>query len=397
MRYKNGREVLPENLLTEVQKYAQGVYLYIPKINGKKKKWGEETTIRKELNFRNREIYGKYLSGMSYEILSEKFHLSEKSVRRIILGEKREREKKLEHIMEIQREWDLQGEPVALHHFTWRIGEDVVLKEYKDRNELKRNLNFMRILRAHQMPVPEVIQTKTGAWFVERHEELYLLTKRLPGRSLVDPGQLDEAFFKKFGEILGTLHKALKACEETMSFWQNSLLEEMNGWIQEGIEKYKPSYINEVDFQNLRDRLEALYTTLPKQLIHRDVHLGNFLFHEGEFSGYIDFDLSQSNIRVFDLCYFLLGLLVKEDNHFVEEEKWFEAFSKVLEGYHEVNPIIKQEREALALVMKSIEVLFVVYFLSIGDEKRAQDAGNIFQFLERNTERIQELTLLGDC
>ena len=34
---------------------------------------------------------------------------------------------------------------------------------------------------------------------------------------------------------------------------------------------------------------------LPVQLIHRDVHFGNFLFDEGKFSGYIDFDLSQRN------------------------------------------------------------------------------------------------------
>ena len=42
------------------------------------------------------------------------------------------------------------------------------------------------------------------------------------------------------------------------------------------------------------------------------MHFGNFLFQEGSFSGYIDFDLSQKNIRIFDLCYFLAGLLAEE-------------------------------------------------------------------------------------
>ena len=29
-----------------------------------------------------------------------------------------------------------------------------------------------------------------------------------------------------------------------------------------------------------------------------------FLFYNNKFSGYIDFDLSQINIRIFDICYF---------------------------------------------------------------------------------------------
>lgn len=41
-----------------------------------------------------------------------------------------------------------------------------------------------------------------------------------------------------------------------------------------------------------------LYSKLPIQLIRREVHLGNLLFDNNKFSGYIDFDLSQKNIRI---------------------------------------------------------------------------------------------------
>lgn len=40
MNYLNASHVLPDELLREVQKYAAGENLYIPK-NEEKKKWGE--------------------------------------------------------------------------------------------------------------------------------------------------------------------------------------------------------------------------------------------------------------------------------------------------------------------------------------------------------------------
>ena len=58
------------------------------------------------------------------------------------------------------------------------------------------------------------------------------------------------------------------------------------------------SIVSETDFTGTCNQLEKIYEGLPKQLIHRDVHSGNFLFENNEFSGYIDFDLSQKNIRI---------------------------------------------------------------------------------------------------
>ena len=40
MKYKNASEVLPDELLREIQKYAAGEALYIPAA-GERKKWGD--------------------------------------------------------------------------------------------------------------------------------------------------------------------------------------------------------------------------------------------------------------------------------------------------------------------------------------------------------------------
>lgn len=99
------------------------------------------------------------------------------------------------------------------------------------------------------------------------------------------------------------------------------MLKEMNGWIKTVFAKNNWKYIKEAEFCNLADNLENVYDKLPLQLIHRDVHWGNFQFDNGQFSGYIVLDLSQKNIRIFNLCYFMLGLLSKEEVLDISEEK----------------------------------------------------------------------------
>ncbi|OOM81514.1 homoserine kinase [Clostridium puniceum] len=84
----------------------------------------------------------------------------------------------------------------------------------------------------------------------------------------------------------------------------------MSGWISDTLEANDYKYLKNIDFEKNLDKLNRCYNKLQRQLIHRDLHLGNFLFNNCEFSGYIDFDLSQKNIRIFDICYFLLRLLI---------------------------------------------------------------------------------------
>ena len=43
MKYINADIILPEELLKEVQKYVQGGMVYIPKPEGLRKKWGENS------------------------------------------------------------------------------------------------------------------------------------------------------------------------------------------------------------------------------------------------------------------------------------------------------------------------------------------------------------------
>lgn len=95
MSYKNGRDVLPPGLLKELQKYIDGELIYVPKRADRRAGWGEMNGTRRMIEKRNQEIYRKYMSGSSVMELIRQYHLSEDSIRKIILkvrNENRERE-----------------------------------------------------------------------------------------------------------------------------------------------------------------------------------------------------------------------------------------------------------------------------------------------------------------
>ena len=82
MKYVNAEDVLPEDLLRQVQKFAAGKLIYVPETISKRP-WGENSGYRQFLTDRNREIREKYLSGTTPEQLADEYHLSIESVRRI--------------------------------------------------------------------------------------------------------------------------------------------------------------------------------------------------------------------------------------------------------------------------------------------------------------------------
>lgn len=291
-------------------------------------------------------------------------------------------------IKEILKEWNVDACPRQIYHSTWSVNDTLVLKEYNDQKTLLRNIQMYKILHKGGIPVPEICPLADEKEFYEKNEKMYMLTTKLKGKNIVNTDQLDEAWFFTFGEILGKLHVTFKECEKTMSFWKNSLLKEMEGWVSRDLDKFAPEYLSKNQIGEAILSLSQVYEELPKQLIHRDVHLGNFLFEGNKFSGYIDFDLSQSNIRIFDVCYFLLGMLIQGDNSRMVEERWLNIMTQVVEGYDSIVDLKAVERQSIPCVMKNIEILFTAYFLGIGNEKLARDSADLFQYVCQNEKKI---------
>lgn len=87
MKYDNAKDLLPEVLLKEVQKYAAGKLLYIP-VDTDAKNWGEVSGYRQQLLKRNLMICNKYAQGTTVSELADEYYLSLDSIKKIIYSKK---------------------------------------------------------------------------------------------------------------------------------------------------------------------------------------------------------------------------------------------------------------------------------------------------------------------
>lgn len=391
MKYKSALEILPAELIEEIQDYIQGEYLYIPR--REKKKRDVITSYQRELQKRDANIYLKVLEGTTKKELAVKYNLSQSSIRRIVLKQRKRYVMMQEKVEELIKEWGIKDTAVIqIYDSAWKIGEDYILKVYENVEDLERNLKICNLLEERGVPVAKAERTAGKEKYVLQEGKYYVLTEKLPGNNIVE---FDKEFSLagKLGQALGKLHVALADIGEKEAFWENSLLAELKGWIREVFEKRDWTDISKEEFEKVVFALETNYACLPMQLIHRDVHFGNFLFCEGEFSGYIDFDLSQKNIRIFDICYFLLGLLCEEEKRTLSLEEWIEISKRVFAGYAEHIDLSKEEVQSVPYVMEAIELLFAAWFIQCEDDICARDALRLYEFVKEQEKEIRNIFL----
>lgn len=84
MSYIKAEDVLPEEVIALIQQYVDGVSIYIPRKAGSRRGWGCATQYRAELAGRNAAIREAHSRGESVKALAGKWHLSEKTIQRIL-------------------------------------------------------------------------------------------------------------------------------------------------------------------------------------------------------------------------------------------------------------------------------------------------------------------------
>jgi len=69
---------------------------------------------------------------------------------------------------------------------------------------------------------------------------------------------------------------------------------------------------------------------------------------------------------IFDICYFLTGLLAEETDDAFTKAEWLETVKSVFAGYESIARL-SEKKAAIPCVMECIEILFAAYFISIKD------------------------------
>jgi Mor family transcriptional regulator len=89
MRYVRAQDIIPAELLALIQQYVDGEYIYIPRKEACKRAWGENSRCKDEIARRNASIYLDHCAGADVASLSASYFLSDKSIRRILLEQRR--------------------------------------------------------------------------------------------------------------------------------------------------------------------------------------------------------------------------------------------------------------------------------------------------------------------
>jgi Ser/Thr protein kinase RdoA (MazF antagonist) len=261
---------------------------------------------------------------------------------------------------EILKYWGLEGEvaePMKWGQSAWEVGNRYVLKFNKNADSAARNIRLSQLLRRENIPIASYIPTLgKGMTVTAKQGGEYSLMQKISG--------LHPDFFAhphlalEMGQSLGYLHKALAQLEGEFTVWDNEFIKYWHEYILSGLDDSVPADMVEY----VQAHLTKICPKLPKHPIHRDVHPQNVLFDDGRLVAWLDFDLSERNVRLFDLAYLPAGLIVDKFSNKDKVEIWRKICQNLLKGYNEVNPLTFEELGGLDTMMIAVELLFVSYW-----------------------------------
>ncbi|WP_297417961.1 phosphotransferase [Clostridium sp.] len=291
---------------------------------------------------------------------------------------------------EILINWNVSNEPIKqVYCSAWQIGNKYILKSGENLNWLKNNLSVIRALSEYNIPVATIVKTIDGLDYVLKDNTYYFLSEKIRGDHISDIYTDNyRTISYLIGQVIGRLHISFRECQEKIDCKDNNFYDEMIGWVSQTLRNKEVNTVPKDILSECISQLKDIYPKLPRQLIHRDIHLNNMMFEENILTGYIDFDLSQIDARIFDLCYMVLSFLIDNINNNDKTKKWVDIVDNVVKGYSSIIQLTVDEKKAMPIMMIAIEVLFVAYFTNENNKVCADGASEMLLWLWANKERI---------
>jgi len=88
MSYVNADSRLPPELVAELQRYAPGELIYVPRPPEKHLSWGDKNGSRARFQARNAEIRSLKAQGHTVEALADRYCLSPDAIRKVLYRNK---------------------------------------------------------------------------------------------------------------------------------------------------------------------------------------------------------------------------------------------------------------------------------------------------------------------
>ena len=284
-----------------------------------------------------------------------------------------------QRITEILACWGLENETVTdvvypetgeISDTAKYVGTDYVIKYTGNPGSAIRAAGIGRALESVGLNAPAVVPTTDGKEYVQKGELYFFLTRRVNGeRILASRVYLDEYEQKArfIGEIIGQLDLALQQIDvpadeaDPFAAARDWALPALDGVLSADSE-FIAAYIRETG---------RLYDALPRQIIHRDPNPGNIIVSKDKW-GFIDFELSERNARIFDPCYAATAILSEtfEDENEAKLDKWTGIMKEILRGYDSVVRMTAEEKEAVPYMILANQFISTAWF---ADKDRYRD------------------------
>ena len=282
-----------------------------------------------------------------------------------------------EHIMithkklsEILTNWKLENETVRDIFYNsgekndnaYYVGESYIIKAFANLGSLKNHINISKSIEKLGVSVPTPIETIDGKEIIEDGQLYFILTKRLQGKPIKAINMYEGDYKNKarfVGEIIGQLSLALEKVDAVVN--DVNIYDSVKGW---AFPKAKDMLnIPESFWEETIDYFGTLYDTLPKQIIHRDPNPSNIITAKDTW-GFIDFDLSERNIRVFDPCYAATAILSEsfDENDQEKLAQWIEIYKNIIYGYDSVAKLGTNEIKAIPYVILFNQLICCAWF-----------------------------------
>lgn len=162
---------------------------------------------------------------------------------------------------------------------------------------------------------------------------------------------------EQLGQAIGKLHLALDnmaGFEEDKDAYDTCM-----NWAMDIVKTIQTEAPIDESFYDEFESYGPTFKALPHQLIHRNPHMHNIFFSEGQISGYGDLHLTTYDIRIFDLCYLCTSILAEDE---MEKEVWLKIYKDFIAGYHKISNLTEDEMNAVPYMMYGIQMIFIAYF-----------------------------------
>ena len=283
-----------------------------------------------------------------------------------------------EHIMvtkkviaEVLENWNLQDEKVTdiifpgtgeISDTAKYVGDDLVIKYTPNFGNARKAIDISNALESVGLSAPTVVLTKEGREYVERGELYFMLSKRISGeRIMASKLYLDdyEAKARFIGEIVGQLDLALAKIDIIAD--EAELAKTVREWAVPALKDKLE--IDSAFMEDIAAKFSSFYEELPRQLIHRDPNPSNIILAKDKW-GFIDFELSERNARIFDPCYAATAILSEtfEVGNDALLTRWNAVMKEIMYGYDSVVKMTEKEKEAIPYMILANQFVSTAFF-----------------------------------